>query len=100
VASIVFASGSTRLDAGDQETLRQVAEMYRRSGGRVSVVGQASATAAERADIRRQIANFSMSMDRANAVAQALQRYGVPSGAIEVSAQIADAARADVFFLR
>jgi outer membrane protein OmpA-like peptidoglycan-associated protein len=100
VASINFSSGSSRLGSGDEATLRRVAEMYRRSGGRVSVVGHASASAAERADVRRQIANFSMSMDRANAVAQALQRYGVPSAAIEISAQVADAARADVFFLR
>jgi outer membrane protein OmpA-like peptidoglycan-associated protein len=100
VASINFASGSTRLGAADEARLRDVAELYRRSGGRVSIIGHASASAAERADVRRQIANFSMSMDRANVVAQALQRYGVPAGAIEISAQVADAARADVFFLR
>jgi flagellar motor protein MotB len=50
------------------------------------------------------MANFSVSMDRATAVAQALQRYGVPGEAIAISAQVDDVAmndaggrRADVF---
>ena len=58
----------------------------------------------EVSDVRRQMANFSVSMDRAAAVAQALQRYGVPGEAIAISAQVDDVAmndaggrRADVF---
>ena len=107
VASILFASGSARLGATDESRLRQVADMYRRGGGTVSVIGHASTSAGGRNDVRRQIANFSVSMDRANAVAQALQRYGVPSAAIAISAQAdavvandADGRRADVFLLR
>jgi len=103
-ARVMFASGSARLAPTDEAILRQVAEAYRRTGGTVTVVGHASQTAADRTDVRRQIANFSVSMDRANAVAQALQRYGVPGGAIAISAETdavvlndADGRRADVF---
>jgi len=103
-ARVMFASGSARLAPTDEAILRQVAEAYRRTGGTVAVVGHASQTAADRADVRRQIVNFSVSMDRANAVAQALQRYGVPGGAIAISAETdavvlndADGRRADVF---
>jgi outer membrane protein OmpA-like peptidoglycan-associated protein len=100
----MFASGSSKVAASHESLLRQVAEQYLRSGGTIAVIGHASQTVADRADVRRQIANFSVSLDRATAVAQALQRYGVPGEAIAISAQIdgvalndAQGRRADVF---
>ena len=107
VATIMFGSGSAKLDARDETVLRDVAELQRRSGGRISVVGHASASQRDRTDPRRQMANFSVSMDRANAVAQALQRYGVPISMIDISAwpetvalNEASSWRADVFLQR
>jgi outer membrane protein OmpA-like peptidoglycan-associated protein len=103
VASVIFASGSARLGSNDEALLRQVAQQYLSSGGTISVVGHATQDTAG-ADVRRQIANFSVSMDRATVVAQALQRYGVPGEAIAISAQVdgvamndADGRRTDVF---
>jgi outer membrane protein OmpA-like peptidoglycan-associated protein len=103
VASVAFSSGSARLGANDEALLQQVAQHYLRSGGTISVVGHATQDGGG-TDVRRQIANFSVSMDRATAVAQALQRYGVPGEAIAISAQVdgmamngVDGRRADVF---
>jgi flagellar motor protein MotB len=104
VASVMFSSGSSRLAPAADALLRQVAAQYQRAGGTISVIGHASQTSADHNDVRRQIANFSVSMDRATAVARVLQQYGVPGEAIAISAQIDpiamnDAAgqRADVF---
>ena len=96
VASVAFAAGSAKLGQNDEALLRQVAQQYLRSGGTISVVGHATQDRSDN-DVRRQIANFSVSMDRATAVAQALQRYGVPGEAIAISAQVDGVAGADVF---
>jgi outer membrane protein OmpA-like peptidoglycan-associated protein len=106
VASIQFGSGSAKLDPQDDRVLRQVADLYRQRGGTVVVIGRASSSAAAASSLRLQVVNFSVSLDRAGAVARALERHGVPSGRIEVAAMPdADAApsaeaanrRADVF---
>jgi outer membrane protein OmpA-like peptidoglycan-associated protein len=104
--SIRFTSGSSRVGSGDERELRRVADQYRRSGGTVTVIGYSSLPALGAGTVQTQLQNFSISLDRANAVAGALQRLGVPSERIEIAAQpqpagfSADpsvASRADVF---
>ncbi len=85
-ATIYFASGSSRVAADSMGEIRRVAQILKRSGGRAVVVGHASSRTKNLDPLRHQMANFRISYDRAQAVARALTRQGVSSGAIEVSA--------------
>ncbi len=86
VATVLFGAGGTKLDAADERELRRVVRLFRRQGGTVKVVGHASSFTRNMAPVRHQIVNFSLSLERAQAVARALERMGVPTDAIEVAA--------------
>ncbi|HEX9835569.1 MAG TPA: OmpA family protein [Alphaproteobacteria bacterium] len=85
VATVRFNSGSARLGANDERALQRVAALYRSRGGRVTIVGHASGEG-RTASVRHEMANLAVSMDRAVAVARALERYGVPGDRIEITA--------------
>jgi outer membrane protein OmpA-like peptidoglycan-associated protein len=85
VATVRFNSGSARLGANDERALQRVAALYRSRGGRVTVVGHASGQG-RTASVHREVANLTVSMDRAAAVARVLERYGVPADRIEITA--------------
>jgi outer membrane protein OmpA-like peptidoglycan-associated protein len=87
LATIGFASGSARLDRGDRGEVAQVASIQRRQGGTVVVVGHASREADDARSVHDRIANLTISLERANAVARALERAGVPGSAIRVEAR-------------
>lgn len=87
LATIGFGSGSARLDRGDRSAIDQVASIHRRRGGLVVVVGHASREAGDARLLHERIANLNVSLDRANAVARALQQSGVPADAIRVEAR-------------
>ena len=112
--TIRFNAGSSRLGSGDLETLRRIAEQYSRFGGRVLVLGHASSRTGDMPPDRHKLVNFDISLERAEAVAAQLGRYGIPTAAMLVEARsdmdpiyfeampAAEAAnrRAEVYFLR
>lgn len=87
VAVIYFAHGSTGLNARDREVLREVARIYERRQTGLRVVGHASSRTAAMDPIDHRMANFETSMERAEAVADALASMGVPPKAIQVEAR-------------
>lgn len=86
VATIGFPNGSAKINGEGSRALREVARMARRSGATLRVVGHASSRTRDMDPVRHRIVNFSMSVDRANAVARALIGYGVRPDAIFVGA--------------
>lgn len=86
VATILFADGSARIGGGDREVIRRVYDEYRRRGGRIRIVGHASSRTRNLDQASHQLANFSISYERARSVAGMLERLGVPPEIIVVTA--------------
>lgn len=86
VATIYFADGSASLTSLDRQVVRQVAEVARRTGGTLRIVGHSS-VGDPAADPGRRQSNFRVSLKRANAVAAELRRNGVPVDQMQVSAR-------------
>lgn len=85
-AVIVFARGSSKLSDDARNALRKVAKLHKTRGGTVRVVGHASSRTKEVSIERHKWINFSISFDRAQAVAKALIRLGVEPDAMFVTA--------------
>jgi flagellar motor protein MotB len=87
LAAIVFFShGSAELDARDHSVLSDVAALRRERGGSLRVVGHASSRTHNATPDEHQVANFEMSLTRANAVLEELLRLGVPAEAAHAEA--------------
>jgi len=84
LATIPFGAGSTKLSNQDMAVLREVAQVQRDRGGLIRVIGHAVQEGRTGANAR--VANFRVSGERADAVAGALVRLGVPAAVIEVEA--------------
>ncbi len=86
VGVIYFAHGSANLDNRDREVLRQVRDMLRDTGGQLRVVGHASMRTGVLEPARHAMANLEISQQRAAAVANELNRQGVPDSALVIEA--------------
>jgi outer membrane protein OmpA-like peptidoglycan-associated protein len=86
VATILFANGSSRLKALDKKILGAVVRLQRKQGGRIRIVGHASSRTRNLAPVKHKMANFKISVDRADSVADALVRLGVSNKDIEIAA--------------
>jgi len=86
VATIYFASGSSRISRDGERQIRQAYQAYRSQGGALRVVGHASSRTRNLDPMRHRIANFRISIDRANRVARALIRLGAKPGAVFIDA--------------
>lgn len=86
VATILFDTGSARLDAADKRILRQVRDLQRQRGGTMRVVGHASSRTRNMDPIKHKMANYKISVDRAQSVAQELIRLGVDRKAVAIDA--------------
>ena len=86
LATVRFAVGSARVGKSARAALRRVALTIKRNRVRVRVVGHASSRTRDLDPLRHQLANFRVSLDRANAVARELTRRGVDPAAITVDA--------------
>ncbi len=95
VATIRFADGSARISGDERASLEQAAQLAQSRNARLKVVGYASAGGRQAGLERLKLANFNMSMDRAEAVARELVRLGVNPALIVVEAKPDAAAGAD-----
>ena len=86
IAVIFFGFGSSGLNATDMQVLRDVATLHGQRGGQILVVGHASSRTGTMSPVQHQMANFNISVRRANAVAEALGRLGVAGNAIRTEA--------------
>jgi outer membrane protein OmpA-like peptidoglycan-associated protein len=85
VAEIEFVKGETRLTAEDNQRLPAVLRLYQANGGTVRVVGYGRRGYGPDA-AQQELQSYSKAIDRANAVAQALTKLGVPPSSIVVQA--------------
>jgi len=85
-ATIPFNHGSAYVNAEDRAVLKQVVAQYKDSGGAITVVGHASSRTADMAPVDHKIANFEISVRRAQSVARALIDMGIPARALFVGA--------------
>ena len=82
VAEIKFGTNSTTLTDKDRQTLETVLPVYQQNPGKVRVVGYAGAgTGAV-----EQLDSYRAALDRAQAVASALTKAGIPADKIQVEA--------------
>lgn len=75
----------TRLSPEDNQRLPAVLKLYQESGGTLRVVGYGRRGYGPDA-AQQELQSFSRAIDRANAVAQALTKLGVPANSIVVQA--------------
>ncbi len=80
--TVFFANGSAAIDADGKRALRILADGYKENGGSLRIVGFASGQAASAS---AQIANFRIAGQRAETVAQELNRLGVPMNHMVIS---------------
>ena len=86
-AVIYFAYGSAQIDVQDRQVLQDIAILQRQRNAQLRVVGHASARTGNQAPQQHQIANFNISLKRANAVAAALVSLGVAQNMITTEAR-------------
>jgi outer membrane protein OmpA-like peptidoglycan-associated protein len=82
VAEIKFGTDSTTLTDKDRQTLETVLPVYQQSPGKVHIVGYAGAGSGA----VEQLDSYRTALDRAQAVASALTKAGIPSDKIQVEA--------------
>jgi flagellar motor protein MotB len=85
-AIIFFGHGSADLDARDRSVLRDVAALQQQRGGRLRLVGHSSSRTQNSTPDEHQLANFDMSLARAEAVQEALLALGVESDVVQAEA--------------
>ena len=84
---IRFDHGSTRISGEEKIMLRNLANQVMKSGKIVYVVGHASQRTIDMDYAKHKLINFSVSLDRANSVANELRRRGVSSEKLIVQAK-------------
>lgn len=85
-AIIFFGHGSSDLDGRDRSVLRDVAELQRQRGGKLRLVGHSSSRTRNTTPDEHQLANFDMSLARAEAVQEELLALGVASEVVQAEA--------------
>lgn len=100
VAQIDFAANSTTLSAADRQSLGSIVPLYRSHPGKVRVIGYSGVGSS--AD--QQLNGFQAALDRAQTVANALAKAGIPADKILVEAapigSDSGQSRAEVMFER
>lgn len=87
-AIVFFADNAADVDGDGMKLVRKLAKAYRAQGGQgvVRVIGHASSRTKDMPVGRHLETNYAISKKRADAVAQALARAGVPANMIRVEA--------------
>jgi len=85
---IKFANGSSTLSSKGRAAVRNAAKAYKARGkGIVRIVGHASHRTQDMAIAKHRLANFGVSLDRANVVARELMRRGIDANVVRVEAK-------------
>ena len=84
--AIFFGHGSSRLSKNDMEMIKNIANEAITTNAVVHVKGHASMRTRNMDPIQHALANFNISIKRANAVAKALISHGVPAGRLIIDA--------------
>jgi outer membrane protein OmpA-like peptidoglycan-associated protein len=82
VADIAFAAGVTSLSNADHNTIAAIVPRYRQKPGKVRVVGYAGTEGGA----SQQLATYRAALQRAQTVAAALAKAGIPADKIETEA--------------
>lgn len=85
VATVEFAGGA-RLSARDTYAVKEVARLYRQTGGTIRIVGRAPSAIGSADPVAHMMSGLDASLARANAVAKALTKAGVPASKLYVGA--------------
>jgi outer membrane protein OmpA-like peptidoglycan-associated protein len=85
-AMVRFKAGSAQLTRAGRKQIQQIAGMYRQRGGAVRVEGHASSRTRNMDPVQHHLVNFNVSLNRANVVATALVRQGIPAQSVFVAA--------------
>lgn len=93
VATIHFSHSSSRLDDRDRQVIAQVASAQKRTAADIIVVGHASGRTQQLNKVEHELANFKISMARANRVANELIARGVAPEKVVVEAVADDSPR-------
>ena len=86
VETIYFDNGSSAVDSKYNANLRNVVKMAKEHNAEVMVYGYASSRTRNTDPATHKLANFKVSMERAQNVADALKRAGVPANKISIQA--------------
>ncbi|WP_368413016.1 OmpA family protein [Dongia sp.] len=86
VGVVFFNNGSAKLGRDDARVVKQIAEMHRYYGGVIRLVGHASQRTSNMNPYTQDQVNYNVSLKRANAIARALTRAGVPAALVQVAA--------------
>ncbi len=86
VATLYFRGDNATLGAEETKVLKQLTDWFHGKGGGLKVVGHSSARTADMDPDQQKKRNYKLSLDRADNVAKRLQKLGVPSDRIIVSA--------------
>ncbi len=83
VGVVFFGYGSAGLDSRDVAVLRQIVQLQQQRGGRLRIVGHASMRTGVANPVEHNLANFNMSLQRAQTVARRLEALGAPPVIVE-----------------
>jgi len=86
VATILFGNGSANLGARERKILTDVTRLQKQNQGNVRIVGHASLRTRNMDPVKHKMANFEVSVQRANQIAAELKKLGVPAQNILVAA--------------
>ena len=86
VDTFYFDNGSAYLSPKYNPNLRKIAKMVKENNANVVVYGHSSSRTRDTDPVSHKLANFKASLERAQNVAAALRRAGVPSGKISIQA--------------
>lgn len=81
-----FANGSAVLDSKYNGKIREIVKIAKANNGKIKVLGFASSRTRNTDIASHKLANFKVSAERAQAVAAALKRAGLPSDQLETEA--------------
>ena len=79
IATILFDNGSDSLDRQDRMILGEVVLLHKERGGMVRIVGHSSSRTRDMDPVRHAMVNYKLSANRANKIAAALVRQGMPA---------------------
>jgi len=85
IGVVRFAGNSARIAPSAMQQIQQAAQLRQQNGGIIRVTAY-SVPSDSRNEATAVLAGFGLAMDRAQAVAEALTRAGVPARAVEFGA--------------